>query len=293
VAVIGAGGIGGVVAAAADTSGHDVIVCVRRPIDRLIVTSRGVPREIPAEIVSSPEGISDRADQVWITTKVGDTTSAKPWLAPLCGPSTLVVVAQNGLDHEARVAPLAPEGAVIVPALAYLASERIAPGQVVHHGGRRVVVPAAPEADRVAEAVAGELKVETTEDFVTASWRKLFGNLIVNPITALTLRRVDIMNDPGISLLARRMLEEAAEVGRAEGAKLTGEHVDEAISRMHSYGAGPGSSMLYDRLAGLPLEYDDLTGEVVRRAQAHGIPAPFNETILALVAALGPLPAGR
>jgi 2-dehydropantoate 2-reductase len=236
--------------------------------------------------------VSNRANQVWVTTKVGDTATAAPWLARLCGPSTLVVVAQNGLDHEARVAPLTPEGTAIVPALVYLAAERIGPGQIVHHGGRRVVVPAGPQAGRVAEAVGGGLKVETTEDFVTASWQKLFGNLIVNPVTALTLRRVDVMSEPGIMLLARRMLEEAAEVGRAEGAKLTGEHVDEAVRRMSSYGAGPGSSMLYDRLAGLPLEYDDLTGEVVRRAAAHGIPVPLNEAILALLAALAPLPSG-
>lgn len=46
------------------------------------------------------------------------------------------------------------------------------------------------------------------------------------------------------------------------------------------------SSMLYDRLAGQPLEHQHLTGEVVRRADAHGIPVPLNAAMLALLEAL-------
>ena len=44
--------------------------------------------------------------------------------------------------------------------------------------------------------------------------------------------------------------------------------------------------MLYDRLAGQPLEHQHLTGEVVRRAKAHGIPVPLNAALLALLEAL-------
>jgi 2-dehydropantoate 2-reductase len=44
--------------------------------------------------------------------------------------------------------------------------------------------------------------------------------------------------------------------------------------------------MLYDRLAGQPLEHQHLTGEVVRRAERHGIPVPLNFAILALLDAL-------
>ncbi len=55
----------------------------------------------------------------------------------------------------------------------------------------------------------------------TATWRKLLGNLVANPITTLTLRRIGVMSDPGIAALARGLLTEAVDVGRAEGADLT------------------------------------------------------------------------
>jgi 2-dehydropantoate 2-reductase len=52
------------------------------------------------------------------------------------------------------------------------------------------------------------------------------------------------------------------------------------------YGDQTGSSMLYDRLAGRPLEHQFLTGEVVRRGQARGLPVPLNAAMLALLDAI-------
>ena len=47
-----------------------------------------------------------------------------------------------------------------------------------------------------------------------------------------------------------------------------------------------GSSMLFDRLAGRPLEHQGLTGAVVRAADRHGIDVPLNRAILALLEGL-------
>jgi 2-dehydropantoate 2-reductase len=94
------------------------------------------------------------------------------------------------------------------------------------------------------------------------------------------------MDEPGIEDLARGLLLEAVQVGRAEGARLGDEDVAAVLAGTGQYGTRTGSSMLYDRLAGLPLEHQYLTGEVVRRAETHGIPVPLNAGILALLEAL-------
>jgi 2-dehydropantoate 2-reductase len=123
----------------------------------------------------------------------------------------------------------------------------------------------------------------------TAAWKKLLDNVVANPITALTLRRIGVMREPGIADLASGLLLEALQVGRAEGADLHDTDVEAVITGTARYGEGTGSSMLYDRLAGRPLEHQYLTGEVVRRGQARGIPVPLNSALLALLDAVGPV----
>jgi 2-dehydropantoate 2-reductase len=285
VAVIGAGAIGAILAAAGAEAGHDVVVCVRTPIDRLVVERDGAEQAVAATIVADATAALAVADVVWVATKSADTAGAAPWLARLCGPGTLVAAAQNGLDQDRRLLPFVPAGTV-VPALAYIAAERVAPGRVVHLAGDRVVVPAGAAVDRLGAAVSPGLVVRGVDDIWTAAWRKLFGNLIANPITTLTLRRIGVMSDPGIGDLARGLLREAMAVGRAEGAQLEVGDIEATVTGASRYGDRTGSSMLYDRLAGRPLEHPYLTGEVVRRAATHGIAVPLNAAVLALLDAL-------
>jgi 2-dehydropantoate 2-reductase len=285
VAVIGSGAIGTVVAGAACAADQKVTLCVRTPIDSLILERNGVARQLPVAIATDPSGPGlTRADVVWVTTKIGDTPGAAPWLATLSGPDTLVAVAQNGLDQAARLTSYAPSEWV-VPALTYIAAERLERGRVVHLAGDRIIVPAGKAETILSETTAG-LLVRGVQDMRTASWHKLLGNLIANPITTLTLRRIGVMVEPGIEDLARGLLLEAVQVGRAEGARLGDEDVAAVLAGTGQYGDRTGSSMLYDRLAGLPLEHQYLTGEVVRRAETHGIPVPLNAAILALLEAL-------
>jgi 2-dehydropantoate 2-reductase len=288
VAVIGAGAIGAVVAAAAVDSGHDVTVCVRTPIERLILEREGQQRSLPVKIEAEPSSLTGTAaDVVFLTVKATDTAQAGPWLSRLCGPATVIASAQNGLDHEARLAPYVPAGRVVA-ALAYIASERLAPGRVLFLAGDRIVVPVEFE-QLVAESVSGGgLIVRGVADMRTATWQKLLGNLVANPLTALTMRRIGVMREPGIAELARGLLLEALQVGRADGARLRDEDVESVLAGTGRYGDRTGSSMLYDRLAGRPLEHQFLTGEVVRRGSNYGIPVPLNGAVLALLEAVDP-----
>lgn len=193
---------------------------------------------------------------------------------------------QNGLDHAERVGPVAA-GAPILPAIIYCSVERVAPGRIVHHGAARLLVPRGPESAGFAALFAGTaFEIVESDDFGTVAWRKLFGNLVGNAITALTLRRSVVLSEPAILDLARAILREALVVAQADGARLSADDADRVIAGLGSLGRDSGTSMLYDRLAGSPLEHRYLTGALVAAADRHGIEVPVNRTLLALLEAV-------
>lgn len=132
------------------------------------------------------------------------------------------------------------------------------------------------------------MRTSAVADLKTVAWTKLLTNITANPLTALTGRRAEVMRDPGIERIARRIMAEGVEVGRAEGATLTDEHVDRAMHWLQQVPEGSTTSMRQDRLAGRSLEYDALTGAVVRTAERHGIDVPANRFVLALLSAIKP-----
>jgi 2-dehydropantoate 2-reductase len=281
VAVIGGGAVGGLFAAAAHDCGHETVLCVRTPFPALEIGTRTVAVRIAAD--------PDRerpVDWVMLATKAHDTASAAPWLERLIGPGTIVAALQNGVDHEARIRPYA-FAAEIMPALVYTAVERTAPGRIVHHSGSNVCVPEGRTGAAFARLLAGsDIEILQEADFLTASWRKMLANSAANPITALTLRRIGVMREPRIRELAHGLFRETLAVGLAAGARLNEKDFDAMVERYDTVSPTSGSSMLYDRLAGQPLEYDALTGTVVRMAEQHGIPVPLNRAMLALLEAL-------
>ncbi len=286
VAVIGAGAIGAVVASAAAEAGQDVVLCVRTPIESLEILRDSGSTFVRAQIVTTAAG--PPADIVFVAVKALDVASTAPHLRELCGPDTLTVAIQNGLDQAERVIPFLPgNSGPAASAIAYMASELVSPGRVKHIGGNLLVVPET-YAETVSQALGTGVSVRGSDDMVTAGWEKLLGNLVANPITSLTLRHMDVMTSPGIFDLARNILTEAVAVGKAEGAKLADNAIDVVLSRLGKYGPETGNSMLYDRLAGRPTEHQYLTGEVVRRAAKHGISVPVNAALLALLEALSP-----
>ncbi|HET6793678.1 MAG TPA: ketopantoate reductase C-terminal domain-containing protein, partial [Acidimicrobiales bacterium] len=93
-------------------------------------------------------------------------------------------------------------------------------------------------------------------------------------------------SSPGIASLARGVLEEAVAVGRASGASLDSSLVEALVEGTAQYGQDTGRSLLYARMAGRHMEHQYLTGEVVRRGAALGIPVPLNAALLALLEAI-------
>jgi 2-dehydropantoate 2-reductase len=285
VAVIGAGAIGGLLAAHLAQAGHAVTLCVRTPFERLVVERDGRADAIDATIVSSPEGLVP-VPWVLVATKSQDTAAAGPWLRALVGPATTVVVVQNGIGHAERVAPFVGD-ATVLPALIYSGVERLAAGHIRLHTEGRITVPAGSAGEAFADLMAHSgIAVQRESDFVTALWRKVLSNVAANPITALTLRRIGVFNEPDIVALGETLLTEAVAVAQAEGAEVGAEDVARTLQMHRTYNPSTGTSMLYDRLAGRPMEHDYITGAIVRTAARHGIDVPFNRAILTLLRAL-------
>lgn len=285
VAIIGGGGIGGYLAASLAGAGREVTLCVRTPIREITIDSGGTTRTVPVPIATEPTQVKP-VRWILLTTKAQDTAGAAPWVKALAGPDTVLVMVQNGIGHVERATPIAA-GAKVLPAIIWCSVERTAPGHVVHHGAERMAVPAGEMGEAFGQLFRGTgFTIEKTEDFTTVAWRKLLTNLVANSLTALTLRRTVIFEDPQILAVAHKILAEAVAIGQAEGAKLTTEDADRIHKGLGGHGPEAGTSMFYDRIAGRPLEHRHVTGALIEAADRHGIDAPVNRTLYALLGAV-------
>lgn len=288
IAVVGLGGIGGVVAGSLAHAGrHDVLACVRTPVERLEVERPDRTVEVPLRAVTEPSEVTP-VDWVLLCTKAHETPSAAPWLARLCASGTRVAVLQNGIHQVRRVTPFAGAGRV-VPTVVYYNGERLAPDRMrLRHAGPHDLAMADDVDGRALEDLLDgtSLRLLVTPDLDTLAWRKLLLNVTANPITALTLQRQAVLRRDDVRALCLAVLDEAVAVARAEGADLTADEAARAFAYLMSYPPEAGTSMYFDRLAGRAFEVDALTGSVVAAGERHGVPTPLNRAFLALLRAI-------
>jgi 2-dehydropantoate 2-reductase len=287
VAVVGAGAIGGFFAAQARLAGHDVVVCTRTPTKEILLESEGETHRLAVSAASSPAEV-EPVEWVLLCTKAQDSNAAAPWLARLVGKGTTVAVLQNGLDHEKRIGPLAPQAAIL-PVLVYTNVERVKPGYLRHHFGNKALVPAGNEGAALAKLFAGSrVRIDQDANFNTALWVKVLSNIAANTLTALTLQRNVVLKRPDLLELSRQIMIETVRVAQAEGAAIKETDI-EPFLRAYS-GQEDNSpamtSMVQDRLADRRTEYDFINGEVVRRAARLSIDVPINRAMYALLAAV-------
>ena len=288
VAVIGLGSIGGIIAGCLrEANRHDVLACVRTPINHLRLERAEGAVDLQLKILFDPRN-AEPVDWVLLCTKSHQTASSAPWLTRLCDTRTRVAVLQNGIDHIPRVAPFAPD-AIIVPTLVYYNGERLAPDHVRMRqaGDYDLAVPDDADGRAFADLLTGtSLRVLLSRDFATLAWRKLLTNIAANPVTALTLQRQSVLRRDDVHALCLALLDEAVAVARASGAQLAPDESQQTMAKLLGYPAEAGTSMYFDRLAGRPLEADALTGAVVAAGMRLGIPTPLNGALLTLLRAI-------
>jgi 2-dehydropantoate 2-reductase len=289
IAVVGLGGIGGVVAGSlCHADRHDVLACVRTPIDRLTVERPDRTVEVPLRSLTDPADAAP-VDWVLLCTKAHETPSTAPWLARLCGPGTRVAVLQNGIRQVDRVTPFAG-AADVVPTIVYYNGERLAPDRMrLRHAGPHDLAMADDGDGRALQDLLDgtSLRLLVTPDLDTLAWRKLLLNVTANPITALTLQRQAVLRRDDVKALCLAVLDEAVAVARADGADLDADEAERAFSNLMSYPPEAGTSMYFDRVAGRAFEVDALTGSVVAAGERHGVPTPLNRAFLTLLHAIG------
>jgi 2-dehydropantoate 2-reductase len=91
--------------------------------------------------------------------------------------------------------------------------------------------------------------------------------------------------------VASALARECVAVGRAEGARLDDGDADAIVADLAAMPPDLNTSMLFDRLAGRPMEWDARNGVVRRLGARHGVPTPVSDVLVPLLAALDDAPA--
>ena len=285
IALVGPGAIGATVAAYLHAAGHSVLVCGHTARESIEVRPDDKePIVLPGPVHTDPAEVDGPVDVLFIAVKDTQNEQAGAWLARLCHERTVVCALQNGVEQVERVGRFCPSSTV-VPAAIWLSSEIQPEGWVRVRNEPRLVLPDSTAASTLAELLrdAG-VTVELDPDFSTAAWHKLMVNAVV-AFMVLTGRRSGIFRRDDVAALGRRYLAECLAVARAEGANLSDEVIDEIIGMLAQAPPDVTTSMLTDREAGRPLEWDIRNGVILRKAAAHGIATPISEVLVPLLAA--------
>ncbi|QWF85411.1 2-dehydropantoate 2-reductase [Amycolatopsis sp. CA-230715] len=304
VAVLGAGAIGAYVGAALHRGGAEVHLIARgahlramRAHDVRVFSPRGDFTAHP-HVTGDPAEVGE-ADYVFLGLKANSYATCGPLLAPLLGPETAVVAAQNGIPwwyfhgltghalEGRRVEAVDPGGAVsavletrrAVGCVVYCSTVVEEPGVIRHLEGTRFSL-GEPDGEISARCralsaamIAGGLKAPVESALRNDIWVKLMGNVAFNPLSALTRATMAEMceHDETRELVAA-MMTEALAIARATGsdpAVSVAKRIDGARRVGHHR-----TSMLQDLEAGKPLEIDAIIGAVVELAELTGVPAP-------------------
>jgi 2-dehydropantoate 2-reductase len=283
VAVVGVGSIGATVAAAVQDAGdHELRLCARRALDRVVVERPdGTEAVIDAPLLTDPAAVDGPADWIVLAVKAHQTAGAAGWLSALCTAESTVAVLQNGIDHVERVAPLVG-GADVLPVVNWCPVEPVSPGRVRQRDALRLAVPDGPTGEAFAALLSDGAQVTVGGEFALEAWRKLCVNA-VSGVMALAGRPAEIFVLDDVLEVARALAYECAAVARAEGVALSEQDADELIAWLQALPQDAGSSILTDRRDGRALEWEARNGVIGRLGRRHGVPTPVSDTVSALL----------
>jgi 2-dehydropantoate 2-reductase len=294
VVVVGPGGVGayfgGMLARAGATvtmlgrSGSASAHLEAMARDGLRLDTVSFDERVLVKISTSPDAVAG-ADLVLFCVKTVDTEEASRQIAPHLSERSLVVDLQNGVDNPER---MRENGIDPIPAVVYVAAAIEKPGAVKHRGRGDLVIGHPDRASDVARVVSwlepAGIPVRVSGEIMKELWLKLILNSMANPISALTDRTYGslLAFEPAWQVAAG-IASEAVAVAGAEGHAFDLEEViAKGLEVCRSVGAATSSTQ-QDIARGRPTEIDALNGFIARRAEAHGIPAPLNQGLWALV----------
>jgi 2-dehydropantoate 2-reductase len=312
ICVVGAGAVGGLMAARLARAGHAVSV-VARGAHLDAIRARGLVLLENGERWVQPLAASDDPaafgpqDVVVIALKAYAIGPMLPRLAPLLRAGTAVVPAINGVPwwyfHREggrfegnRIECLDPDGMMlaaldpshIVGCVVHASGEVTGPGEVHHTSGETFIFgeidgAMTPRLHAFNAAMAGAgfspvLSQRIRDDI----WTKLIGNLSYNPVAALTGALMGEINaSPALIELIRRMMVEGMAVGHAYGVRFT-ISLEERFALARRLGSAK-ISMLQDIERGRQLELDAIVGAVTELGRAAEVATPAIDGVEALI----------
>jgi 2-dehydropantoate 2-reductase len=291
IVVLGGGAIGSVLAAAlARQADREAILVGRREHVRAIASDGLLvdglfPEAVRLQAVEAIDFPLDDALLI-VAVKAVDLAAALAGAAPFLRPTTAVLLLQNGLGiRELALGALSgtaiPPGSVFTGIVA-MGVTFIAPGRVRCFGGSIRVDPAFAATPFFRLLQGLPLRVEASRDIRRDLWTKLLVNAVINPLSVLLQGHNRLVAEARFDALKEPILAEGRAVAAAEGVPL---EVDAAfVNRFVT--SDNITSMLQDFRRGRPSEIDFINGGIAACARRHGIPAPVNEFVTALVHAL-------
>ena len=274
-AILGVGGVGGLIGACLAHSGAPVTLVVKP--ESLSQYPQKLRLESPFgqfEVEVSCAAEVPAVDVLWVTVK---STQLEPALAALTNPGSVrgIVPLLNGIDHLALLRNKYGVDRVIAATIA-VETERIAPGHIVHRSpfarvnvssaGRRLLASTLDDLQRMG------FECRFMDDEQTLMWGKIvFLAPFALTTTAAGRTTGGVIGDPEWKQLLESCVREACAVALAEGAKVDAETVLAGMMKM------PGnmrSSMQKDVERGNTPELDAIAGPILRGAARHGIEVP-------------------
>lgn len=222
------------------------------------------------------------ADVVLVCVKSTDSAASARAMAPFLGPEAVVLSLQNGVENAEVMHRVLSRP--VLPSVVYVATEMAGPGHLKHHGRGELVIGDSPASERLIEAfAAASVPVQASGNVMGALWSKLIVNCAYNAMSAIAQKPYGrLVEVDGVPALMQQVVDECLAVAAADGIAVTGDS-HEAVRRIAQTMAGQYSSTAQDVARGKPNEIDFLNGYVMRRAEAHGIPVPVNQTLWTLV----------
>lgn len=313
ICVFGAGAIGGLVGARLAAQGNAKVSLIARGAHLAVLRDKGLTLKSEEGETTVTVRATDQAadlgpqDYVFLALKAHSLLGILASLKPLLGPETAVVTAQNGVPwwyfyrhggvHEGRrIEAVDPKGVLweaigpqrVIGCVVHPAAEIESPGVIRHIEGDRLPLgePSGEKTERTANLAAllasAGFRAPVRPQIRNEIWVKLWGNLSLNPVSALTGGKLDeICADPGTRAIIRAMMVEAQTIGEALGASF-GVDVDRRIAGAAAVGAHK-TSMLQDLELGRPMEIDALVTAVQELGRLTGQATPTIDIVEALI----------
>jgi 2-dehydropantoate 2-reductase len=258
-----------------------------------------------AEVFESPSSLGAQ-DLIIVAVKGPSLAGVAASIGPLLGPNTTVLTAMNGVPwwffdgfgatyRDMKLSSVDPGGRIdaalparrIVGCVVHASCSTLEPGLVRHQGGQRLIVgePSGDATPRTT-AIAGELgaagfDVEVSACIQRDIWYKLWGNMTMNPVSALTGATLDrILDDELVNGFCLAVMREAAAIGAKIGCPIaeSGEDRNAVTRRLGAV----KTSMLQDVEAQRPLEIDVLLSAVREIGKRVQVATPALDALLGL-----------